>query len=209
VSRTFIKICGITRLVDALDAAQAGADAVGFVLARSARRIAAERAREIIARLPPGLRTVGVFRGETADAVRRAAAIAGVDTIQLHGDEPPEWCAALGRPVIKRFEIRQDDGPASLRARTRSYGEAEAWLLDPGAGDGVSFEWARARGLGPRVILAGGLDAANVARAMGQAAPWGVDVSSGVEASPGIKERRRLLAFVQAVREEDERRATR
>lgn len=206
---TLVKICGITRLEDALRAIEAGADALGFVLTRSARRIPVERAREIVERLPASVRTVGVFGDEPCERIRRTAALAGVGEIQLHGVESPELCAGLGRPVIQRFSVRPGDGTASLRERTRRFGTAEAWLLDPGAGDGVPFEWGIARGLGPRVILAGGLDAGNVARAMRSAEPWGVDVSSGVEASPGIKEPRRLAAFVHAVREEDERRATR
>ena len=206
---TFVKICGITRLEDALLAVEAGADALGFVLTRSPRRIAAERAREIVERLPASVRTVGVFRDEPVGAVGATAELAGVGAIQLHGVETPQICTELKSAVIQRFEVRVDDGPASLRERTSRFGAAEAWLLDPGAGDGVRFDWSIARGLGPRVILAGGLDAGNVAGAMRAAEPWGVDVSSGVEAAPGIKDPRRLRAFVRAVKQEDGRRASR
>ena len=205
---TRIKVCGITSLDDALAAARAGVDALGFVFADSPRRIAPHRAREIVRRLPPFVRSVGVFGDVGADEARETAALAGVDLVQLHGTVAPRSGARLGRPVIRRLRVGEGDTRETLRRRMSRLG-ATAVLLDPGAGDGVPFRWEIARGLGRTVIVAGGLDPYNVATAVRQARPYAVDVARGVEEVPGCKSPAKLRAFVAAVRREDERRAAR
>ncbi|HXV76646.1 MAG TPA: indole-3-glycerol phosphate synthase TrpC [Candidatus Polarisedimenticolaceae bacterium] len=206
--RSWVKICGVTELDDALDAVRAGADAIGFVFARSPRRIEPARARRIIERLPADVRTVGVFVDESHDRLVRTVRESGVDMIQLHGDEPPSLCGRLTRPVIKRIRVGRTDDGETLLARMRRY-DVAAFLLDPGAGNGRPFDWSIARRLGQRVVVAGGLSAANVPRALSGADPYGVDACSGVERYPGRKDPDKLHAFVRAVRQADERDRTR
>ncbi len=200
-----IKICGITNLEDALLAAELGAQALGFIFyPKSPRSIKADAARDIIKILPPLVLSVGVFVDEEAEVVRELAATVGLDWVQLHGQESPEYCRAVGRRVIKGFRIRDHSSLAALP----SYRDAvQAFLLDayrPGipGGTGETFDWEVARGakeFGP-VILAGGLTAANVAQAINVAQPAGVDVASGVEAAPGKKDPGRLRALFVEVR---------
>jgi len=201
-----IKICGITNLEDALLAAELGAQALGFIFyPKSPRSIKPDAARDIIKSLPPLVLSVGVFVDEEAEVVRDVAARVGLDWVQLHGKESPEYCRVLGRRVIKGFRIRDHNSLTALP----SYRDAvQAFLLDayrPGTpgGTGETFDWEvarRAKELGP-VILAGGLTAANVAQAIKIAQPAGVDVASGVEAAPGKKDPEKLRAFFKAVRE--------
>jgi phosphoribosylanthranilate isomerase len=199
-----IKICGITNLKDALLAAALGADALGFIFyPRSPRALAPETARDIIAQLPPFITTVGVFVDEEAATVRELAARVGLDWLQLHGNESPEYCRSLGRRVIKGFRIKNQSSLADLAV----YRDAvQALLLDtyikglPG-GTGESFDWQlarEARQFGP-IILAGGLTPDNVAQAVTTALPVAVDVASGVEAAPGKKDPEKLRAFFEAV----------
>jgi phosphoribosylanthranilate isomerase len=199
-----IKICGITNLKDALLAAALGADALGFIFyPRSPRALAPETARDIIAQLPPFITTVGVFVDEEAATVRELAARVGLDWLQLHGNESPEYCRSLGRRVIKGFRIKNQSSLADLAV----YRDAvRALLLDtyikglPG-GTGESFDWQlarEARQFGP-IILAGGLTPDNVAQAVTTALPVAVDVASGVEAAPGKKDPEKLRAFFEAV----------
>lgn len=205
---TRVKICGITTAEDARMAAEAGAHALGFVFADSPRRIEARRARGIVDRLPPFVVTVGVFRDATVEEVRNVVAEAGVDVIQLHGDETPDDCARLGGRVLKRFPVGDGDTVDSVRTRVRGYPVA-ACLLDPGAGSGRTFPWRLGRAVDLPLVLGGGLAPDNVAAAIREARPWAVDVSSGVELAPGRKCARRVRAFLRAVREEDERSAAR
>jgi phosphoribosylanthranilate isomerase len=200
-----VKICGITHLADALLAAELGAHALGFIFyAKSPRSIRPAEARAIIRRLPPFVATVGVFVDEEAAAVREIAAAAGLDWLQLHGSESPDYCRSLGRRVIKGFRIR---GPESLLALPDYRDAAQALLLDtykPGlpGGTGETFDWdlaRRAQQHGP-IILAGGLTPDNVARAVAAARPAAVDVASGVEAAPGKKDHEKLRRFFQACR---------
>ncbi len=201
-----IKICGITNLEDALLAAELGAQALGFIFyPKSPRSIKPDAARDIIKSLPPLVLSVGVFVDEEAEVVRDVAARVGLDWVQLHGKESPEYCRVLGRRVIKGFRIRDHNSLTALP----SYRDAvQAFLLDayrPGTpgGTGETFDWEvarRAKELGP-VILAGGLTAANVAQAIKIAQAAGVDVASGVEAAPGKKDPEKLRAFFKAVRE--------
>ncbi|MDP3181919.1 MAG: phosphoribosylanthranilate isomerase [Desulfobaccales bacterium] len=201
-----IKICGITNLEDALLATRLGAHALGFIFyPQSPRKVDAEAARAIIAQLPPLVLSVGVFVDEEAAVVRELAARVGLDWLQLHGQESPEYCRSLGRKVIKAFRIKDE---ASLAILAVYNGAAQAFLLDTYrsgqvGGTGESFDWQLAREAkkyGP-IILAGGLTPENVARAIKIAQPQAVDVASGVEATPGKKDPEKLRAFFAAVRE--------
>lgn len=200
-----IKICGLTNLADALGAVEAGADALGFVFhPPSPRYVRPEEAREIVRRLPPFVARVGVFVDAEADRVEEIARRVGLDTLQLHGKETPEYCARFGAfRVVKAFRM---DGPAAL-GRLKAF-EPYAWLLDsyvPGVlgGTGQTFNWdlaCEAVRLGGRVLLAGGLVPDNVARAVAAVRPYAVDVSSGVESAPGRKDPVRMREFVAAAR---------
>lgn len=200
-----IKICGITNLEDALLAAELGADALGFIFyPPSPRSVAPDAARAIIAQLPPLVSTVGVFVDEAASTVKELAAQVGLDWVQLHGKEPPEYCRALDRRVIKVFRIQDESSLTDLA----TYGDvAQAFLLDTYkkgmvGGTGETFNWdlaLEAKKFGP-IILAGGLTADNVARAIAAAQPQAVDLASGVEASPGKKDPEKLKAFFVAIK---------
>ena len=199
-----IKICGITNLEDALLAADLGADALGFIFyAKSPRKVAPETAREIIAQLPPFVASVGVFVDEAAAVVQELAARVGLDWVQLHGQESPEYCRNLGRRVIKGFRIRDAESLCPLA----DYREAaQALLLDSYkqgqvGGTGTGFDWRLAREAKQfgRIILAGGLTPENVAQAIAAAQPQAVDTASGTEAAPGRKDPAKLRAFFKAV----------
>ena len=200
-----IKICGITNLEDALLAAELGADALGFIFyPPSPRSVEPETAQGIIAQLPPFVSTVGVFVDEAAATVRELAATVGLDWLQLHGQETPEYCRALSRRVIKSFRIQDEN---SLTGLADYRGAAQAFLLDTYkkgliGGTGETFNWdlaRKAKKYGP-IILAGGLTADNVAQAITMAHPWAVDVASGVESRPGKKDPEKLRAFFAAVK---------
>ena len=199
-----IKICGITNLEDALLAAELGADALGFIFySQSPRKVAPETAREIIAQLPPFVVSVGVFVDEAAAVVQELAARVGLDWVQLHGQESPEYCRNLGRKVIKGFRIKDED---SLRLLADYQGAAQALLLDTYkqgqvGGTGTAFDWRLAREAKKYgwIILAGGLTPENVSRAIAIALPAAVDTASGTEAAPGRKDPAKLRAFFRAV----------
>jgi len=199
-----VKICGITRLDDALQAAAAGADALGFNFWPGSKRfLSPEAARAIVARLPPFVTPVGLFVNQPREEIRAAAAASGIALLQLHGDESPADCEGHALPVVKALRLA---GPADLDAVAR-YPAAAALLLDaPGdgfGGSGRTFDWSlarRAAGSKP-ILLAGGLDPENVAAAVREARPWAVDVSSGVEISPGVKDPERVARFVRAAKE--------
>ncbi len=200
----WVKICGITDVADAVAAAKAGADALGFMFFEESKRhvtlaIAAESIRE----LPPHIAKVGVFVNPTADFVRAAIETSGLDTLQFHGEETPEFCAQFGLKTIKAFRIKDR---ASLAA-CANY-RTDAWLLDSHVeealgGTGVAFDWevaVEAVKLHPKVILAGGLKVETVAEAVRRVRPHGVDVSSGVESAPGKKDHAKIRAFIAAAR---------
>ena len=201
-----VKVCGITNLEDARASVEAGADALGFNFWEGSKRyVRPGDARRIIAHLPEGVLCVGVFVNVTdAGTLKSVAAEAGVGAVQLHGDESPEYCAELrGLRVIKALRVGADYRPE----RASRY-EAEAILLDayaegePG-GTGQTFDWARARETRERVrklYLAGGLTPENVAAAIAEVEPFAVDVCSGVERAPGLKDARRVSDFVKAVK---------
>jgi phosphoribosylanthranilate isomerase len=199
---TRVKICGITTQEDAALAVEAGAHALGFVFADSPRRVTPPAAALIISGLPPLVDAIGVFVQEQAQTIAEVARGAGLHAAQLHGDESPEDCGRLPLKVIKRFNILENDTPHMLRARMQRYRVA-AYLLDPGAGSGRTFDWGRARGLPGPLIVSGGLTPENVGQAIRTLRPYAVDVSSGVESEPGRKDPEKVRAFLQAVREAD------
>lgn len=201
-----IKICGITNLEDALLASELGADALGFIFyPKSPRKVAPETAREIIRQLPPFVMSVGVFVDEDAARVRELAAGVGLDWLQLHGRESPDYCRSLDRRVIKGFRIKDAESLTALAAYRNT---VQAFLLDTyqkgrRGGTGEIFDWhlaREARRYGP-IILAGGLAPDNVALAIKTAQPQAVDVASGVEAGPGKKDAGKLRKFFDAIRE--------
>jgi phosphoribosylanthranilate isomerase len=204
---TRIKCCGMTRVEDALLAARLGADAIGLVFtARSRRQVSLEQARTIRRALPPFVASVALFMDDEAALVEEVIAMVRPDLLQFHGGEPDAWCAQFDRPWLKA--IAMGEGTAAL-PRLRDYPHAAALLLDGHAageagGSGKAFDWSLLpRDLAQPVILAGGLHADNVAAAIRTARPWAVDVASGVESAPGIKDRGKLEAFVAAVRAAD------
>ncbi|MBI4876307.1 MAG: phosphoribosylanthranilate isomerase [Acidobacteria bacterium] len=193
-----VKVCGITNLEDALEAVAGGASALGFnFYPPSPRYIAPEAAARIVERLPAGILNVGVFVNESPEAVVRILRLAGLDVAQLHGEETPE-AAPRGVRLWKAFRVDPSFHPARMNAW-----DAEAFLLDAPAeafygGSGQTFDWERARGLGRRIVLAGGLDASNVRAAIQAAQPWGVDACSRLESSPGRKDRHKMKEFLKA-----------
>ncbi len=202
-----VKICGVTRLEDALAAVRLGADALGFNFwPRSKRFVAPETAGAIVRRLPPGIAAFGVFVDPTRDEVLAAVAASGVGVAQLHGDEPPELCLSLPVPVVKAVRIASSRDLAQLA----SY-EVRAFLFDaPSAGyggSGATCDWSLAAEVARElpVLLAGGLAPDNVAEAVRTVRPLGVDVASGVESAPGVKDVARMEAFIRAAKEEASR----
>jgi phosphoribosylanthranilate isomerase len=199
-----VKICGITRVEDALAAAAAGADAIGLVFyAKSPRAVGIEQARAIIAALPPFVTTVGLFVDIECDELQRILASVPLDLLQFHGDESPEQCESINRPYIKALRVKASD---DIAVQVNRYPGAKGILLDtyvdgvPG-GTGEAFDWSLVpEGLSKPVILAGGLHADNVAAAVARVRPYAVDVSGGVEASKGIKDAEKVGAFIRAAR---------
>lgn len=199
-----VKICGITSPTDALLAAKAGASAVGLVFwPKSPRFVDRALARRIVEALPTFVVRVGVFVDQSLDMMTRTAEDVGLDVVQLHGDEPPEMVACLPRRVLKAIKV---DGELAAAALARY--EGAGILLDSGdaarpGGTGKTFDWRfaqQARGRLPFLALAGGLTPENVAQAIKAVGPDAVDVSSGVESSPGKKDPAKLRAFIEAAR---------
>ncbi|MDX3108647.1 phosphoribosylanthranilate isomerase [Nonomuraea angiospora] len=193
----YVKICGLSEPEHVTTAVEAGADAIGFVMTRSPRRIAPERAAELAALVPAHVLTVGVFRGEDPDTVRAAALASGVRAIQLHGKHPHGDFTALKDLGLRL--IRAVDAEADLRCG--AYDEDLLLVDAPHAGSGQAWDWAAVRGRASgQWLLAGGLSPSNVREAIAAAAPWGVDVSSGVETSPGVKDPALIRAFLETAR---------
>jgi phosphoribosylanthranilate isomerase len=187
-----VKICGITNLEDAMAAVEGGASALGFNFwQRSPRYVTGECARRLIQNLPPGILKAGVFVDEDRAFVSQMARSVGLDIVQLHGQETPSDFPD-DFPVWKAMRIRETFDPAAI-----DLGGAEALLLD-GPANGVPFDWTIAAGIPAKVIVAGGLDAGNVRRAIEQARPWGVDACSRIEISPGKKDHFRMAQFLKA-----------
>jgi phosphoribosylanthranilate isomerase len=209
-ARTRIKFCGITRSDDALAAAALGVDALGFIFVPgSPRRIELDAAAAIRRRLPPLISVVALLRNPGSGEVRETIAALRPDLLQFHGEEAPDFCAAFGLPYLKAVAMRGLQRPLAQIAL--DYAGAAALLLDghaPGelGGQGKVFDWAGiAAGLDLPLILAGGLNPDNVAAAIQMARPYAVDVSSGVESKPGIKDSGKMAAFVRHVRDTDSR----
>ncbi len=207
MAATRIKICGITRPQDALAAADGGADAIGMVFyPESPRAVSAAQAREIVAVVPPFVTVVGLFVDEPADALRRTLEEVPVDLLQFHGDETPDYCGQFDRPWIKALRVREgmDVGAECERFRSGRGVLLDTWHEGKAGGTGKTFDWELGRvGICLPVVLAGGLDAANVGEAIKALRPAAVDVSSGVESAPGIKDAAGIRRFIGAVREAD------
>jgi phosphoribosylanthranilate isomerase len=197
----FVKICGITNEDDALFAVAMGADAVGFVFAPSSRQIAAQQVYDITRRLPPEILTVGVFRDEVPSRVIDIVNRSGVRAVQLHGHETPADVAEVSARV--RWVIKAVAAGTTDARRANQFGTDLVLVDAVTPGSGKMFDWSLIDDIpeGPRLILAGGLDPENVAAAVQRVAPWGVDVSSGVESSPGKKDARKVKAFIERARQ--------
>ena len=202
-----IKICGITNEGDAQVAVAAGADALGFVMYRkSPRWVEPSVARSIIAGLPPFVLPVGVFVNEDVAAVRTLMDECGFALAQLHGDETAVYCQQLGRPVLKALRVK-DRGSFLALAEFHGRASVRGFLIDAfsdqaygGTGHTVDWTLAAEAARSVPILLAGGLTPSNVAEAIAQVRPYGVDVSSGVEASPGKKDHEKVKAFIEAAR---------
>ena len=199
-----VKICGITNLEDAMAAAGAGADAIGFVFYKeSPRYIDPVKAGEILKRLPPFIKSVGVFVNEEESEIRRIIDLTGIDLLQLHGDEQPGFCLLFNRPVIKAVRIKDRNSILPLAGYTVS-----ALLLDSfskisygGTGTGFDLNLAIEAKRYGRIILSGGLDPDNIIDAVEKVMPYAVDVSSGVESSKGKKDHEKMRLFIRRAKE--------
>jgi phosphoribosylanthranilate isomerase len=204
---TLVKVCGITNIEDALAALEAGADMLGFnFYARSPRYVTPDAARRIIEQMPEGVTRIGVFVNESSPVdVLRIARESGVTSVQLHGDETPEFCRALvGVTTIKALRVGKDYSVESAKVFETDAVLLDAYSANAFGGTGHTFDWALARATReavPRLFLAGGLKPANVAAAIESVGPYAVDVCSGVETSPGRKSFQLMRDFVAAVRE--------
>ena len=193
-----VKICGITNYCDAADAVDCGADALGFILARSPRQITPDTARRIIRKLPASVIKVGVFIDAPIEKVRSAMGLCGFNLVQLHGQEDREYCRCLYPYALKVF---RDKTPGVIRL-IKSYGSG-IFMLDSGQGGmGKLVDMKIARGAAKlgNMILAGGLTPDNVSGVIRNVRPYGVDVSSGVEKKPGKKDKNKIKAFIEAVK---------
>jgi len=197
-----VKICGITNTEDATSVVEAGVHALGFVFyEKSPRFVPLKIAANICAFLPPFISKVGVFVNELEYTIEKAVAECGLDTLQFHGDEPPGFCQKFPPKAIKAFHLRGRDD-----LRLMMDYDVDAWLLDARhddarGGTGKTFDWnlaVEAGRMGRPIILSGGLTAENVSEAVRKVQPFAVDVSSGVEKSPGRKDPARIQAFIQA-----------
>ena len=203
MSRTRVKICGITRIEDGLQAVACGADAIGLNFYPSSPRLVDfEQAGAITSALPPFTKVVGLFVNAAEAEVRAALEAVPLDLLQFHGDEAPEDCEIYGRPYIKSLAMKPG---VDVPSHAKRFASASGLLLDSWhrqlrGGSGTSFDWSLIpTELGKPIILAGGLDAQNVAEAIRQVGPFAVDVSGGVESAKGIKDREKIAAFMEAV----------
>ena len=217
MQRTRIKICGITREDDLRAAVSAGADALGFVFyPKSPRYVTPDQAAGLCLALPPYVSAVALFVNPTLDEVRAVASTAPLALIQFHGDETAEECAriaaAVARPFVRAFRVRPDTSQDELLEYERAYRAASPWFsgllldtwVDAYGGAGKVFDWSLIpKELAPRVVLSGGLNVQNATDAVVRVRPFAVDVSSGVEAQKGIKDARKLVDFIDAVRAAD------
>ena len=198
-----VKICGNITLKDTMAAVEAGADAVGFVFyAKSPRAVSPKSVAAIVSHLPPFVTPVGVFVNEKPDVVRQVMSDCGIHLAQLHGDESPQYCAELKQPAIKAIRVRNHEDLSILPSYRVEAILLDTYVEDAIGGTGTTFEWnlaieAKAWG---SIILAGGLTPDNVVEAISRVRPYGVDVSSGVESSPGVKDPAKVRALIQSVK---------
>jgi len=204
---TAVKICGITREADAMAAARLGAHAVGFVFcAKSPRNVAIAAAKKLAGELPPFVTAVGLFVNPAAREVEGVLKEVSLNLLQFHGEETPEFCARFGVPFIKAARVKAG---LDLIQYAHHYRAArglllDAYVADTHGGTGTAFDWSLIpSGMPLPVILSGGLNPANVGDAIRRVSPWAVDVSSGVEASPGVKDPQKIAAFMKEVRSAD------
>jgi phosphoribosylanthranilate isomerase len=202
---TWIKICGITNLPDALQATALEVDALGFIFAPSPRRIDPSAAKEIICSLPPSIFKIGVFVNEKIPEVRKIADECGLQGLQFHGQESPEYCQAFSLPVIKAIAVRSMDSLKEMRKYSSVSILLDGWSAERAGGSGNAFcwEWAEEVREKRNFILSGGLNSINVYQAVQQLKPFGVDVCSGVEQVPGKKDSWKMMDFVREVRRAD------
>ncbi len=209
MSPTRIKICGITRPEDALAAASSGADAIGLVFyADSPRAVTVQEAKDIAQVLPPFVTLVSLFVNAPAETISDVLSQVPVGLIQFHGDEDNRFCRGFGRPWIKALRVRDSMNVAKEAAALSGATGVllDAWQEGVPGGTGRTFDWALVNEKLPLpVVLAGGLDEVNVGDAIGGLRPWAVDVSGGVESSPGIKDAEKIQRFVAAVRAADQK----
>ncbi len=201
--RVRVKICGLTRDEDVKAAVAAGADAVGFVFTASPRRISAETAIRLSSYVPEGVLRVGLFLNQDRSEIDRVVNSVPLDVLQFHGNETEQECSVFGLPWLKAVAMENAE---SARQAEREYPGAMGLLLDSHTagkrgGSGKVFDWSLFRPLEKSVWLAGGLNAVNVGQAVRVVRPFAVDVSSGVEAAPGIKDVSSIITFIKAVRE--------
>jgi phosphoribosylanthranilate isomerase len=215
--RTRIKICGITREQDLRSAVELGADALGFVFfPKSPRFVTPQQAAALASSLPPYVSSVALFVNATLEQVQEVVQAAPVALIQFHGDETPAQCAAIAaavaRPFVRAFRVKPDTGAADLLECELAYRAASPWFsgllldtyVDAYGGAGKVFDWSLIpKELAPRVVLSGGLSVQNATEAVVRVRPYAVDISSGVEESKGIKDARKIAAFIAAVRAAD------
>jgi phosphoribosylanthranilate isomerase len=204
---TRIKICGITNIDDALMSIDAGADALGFNFVPGTLRYLknTKAAAKIIEQLPPFITTVGLFVNADPELIRAIADECHLDMLQLHGDESPQFCRALNRRILKAVRVKDESSVSHLSNYRVSGYLLDTYVKGALGGTGVAFDWrlaVNAKQYG-RIILAGGLDPDNVRSAVEQVRPYGVDVSSRVEASPGRKDPVKVEAFIRNVKEVD------
>ena len=206
MTRTRIKICGITNHEDAANAVASGADALGFnFYKRSPRYISPEKAAEICAKVPAFVTTVGLFVNEPLVDVNRILREVGLGLLQFHGDETPEYCESLGYPYMKALRATSGD---QIKEEAQSFESSQGILVDTATdgqfgGTGKTFDWSLLPDLGQPLVLAGGLVAANVGAAIAATHPYAVDVSGGVERSKGVKDMAEMKKFVEAVQAAD------
>lgn len=202
--RTRVKICGITRIEDAMAASQAGADAIGFVFdSNSPRYVSSDQALKISRAIPPYVTIVGLFVNAPPDKIEATLKRIPLDLLQFHGNETPDQCRRYNRPYIKAIPM---EASVNLHEKIRLYNDASGLLLDThdmqvAGGSGLTFDWGRVPpDLKKPVILAGGLTAENVGEAIRRARPYAVDVSSGVELTRGVKDAEKIANFIETVR---------
>jgi len=205
---TWIKICGITDIEDAEKAAELGTDALGFVFyEKSPRKTTKEKTKEIIDFLPKGIVKVGLFVDELEEKVNEIASYCNFDILQFHGDETPDYCKKFPHKIIKAFRIRDKESLVNIPKYEVDYYLLDAYSEVAPGGTGRTFNWdlaKEAKEFNKPIILSGGLNPENIIEAIEKVSPFGVDVSSGVELSPGKKDHKKLEEFITKVRGFDE-----